>query len=77
MTTRLADLLTKPPTRSPAEGMREALQLHEDGVALERQRLVRCGVPEGELDARIQAWLAETPPPGAGVPGFRWVRLVP
>ncbi len=73
----LHDILVPPPARTAAQGMREALQLHEDGVALERQRLLRTGVAPDEVDAKIRAWLTETPPACAGLPGFRWLRIIP
>jgi hypothetical protein len=56
-----------------------ALEMHEDGVMIMRENLVRRhpGESADEIEARLAAWLAERPGAevgdGVGVPG-RWPR---
>jgi Xaa-Pro aminopeptidase len=47
----------------PAARLRAALELHELGVKLQRQRLrrERPGISEPELDEAMRAWLHERP----------------
>ncbi len=69
----LSHLIALPPPRTSADRLRAALQLHDDAVALERQRLHRPHplATSAELDELVRRWLQDQPPPLDGVPGFR------
>lgn len=53
--------LAEPPCLSPAEKLRVALELADEGIAMMRRRLAREHPDESEaqIDARLQAWLQE------------------
>jgi hypothetical protein len=47
------------PQKSPAERFREALEMYDEGVALQRQNFVRRhpNASPGEIDVMLQGWL--------------------
>lgn len=55
--------MTTPPTDPRARRLVEALELHEEGVAMMRQTLRRKHpeASEAEIQRRLQAWLLERP----------------
>lgn len=52
------DRMPSPPT-TPAERLRVALELHEQGVAMQRANYKRRfpSEPEAEIEARLRIWL--------------------
>lgn len=64
------------PGRDPAENLRIALEMHEFGIAMIRQRLRRenPGASDEEIDALFRQFLRDAPHELSDQPGLRVTR---
>lgn len=73
MTHRLLSLVQPPREPTLAERFYVALQLHEDGLDVQRARIRRENPHYAleQVEAALWQWVRDRPPPGAGCPGLR------
>ncbi len=78
MSNALADLMFRPDAEGPADRLRVALDLHEAGMDLLREKMRRDEptLTESELKERVSAWLLDTPMQGDNERRLPWQEWV-